>query len=139
MCGGKLRRELFCMANTAVIAAMTGQKILGSRRPSSVCVSEEVKTSNNGKTIKEKTHAESVTIEYVSIIGVGDLGRLNWRERIDALDLLALYRNSRCLPVALNTLGRSDGRSAASHRRRPPPAQRCAGGDPRQNIARHSL
>jgi hypothetical protein len=40
-------------------------------------MSEEVKKSNNGKAINAKTHVESVTNAYLSMIGARELGRFN--------------------------------------------------------------
>ena len=84
MWGAKVRRERFRAAKTTEIAAMAGQKILFSGRGSSMSCSAlrggEVKTINNGATIKAKTHAEIGTIAHWSIIGVEDLGRPNSKE-----------------------------------------------------------
>src|SRR5579884_1405565 len=98
MLGGQVslaRRELFCMANRMEIAAMAGQNILLSRLalPLSIaCSSVGLKKSNNGDTIKAKTHAKIGTIAYLSSIGAGDPGRANSYECIDVLDILILDR-----------------------------------------------
>jgi hypothetical protein len=77
--GGKVRRERFRTVKMTAIATMAGQKILLSRRCSVMRAcgfkcSGEVPKSNNGDTIKVKTHAEIGTIAHWSIIGVEDLG-----------------------------------------------------------------
>jgi len=78
MWGGIVRRERFRTAKTTEIAAMAGQKILGSGRGSimlcSVWAGSPVTKNINGITIKAKTHAEIGTIAHLSIIGAEDLG-----------------------------------------------------------------
>jgi hypothetical protein len=90
MWGGKVRRERFPTAKTTEIAVMAGQKILFSGwdaiRACSVWGKGLVIKINNGDTIKAKIHAEIGTIAHLSIIGVGDLGRLDSKECIEALD-----------------------------------------------------
>ena len=76
MWGGKVRRERFRTAKTTEIAAMAGQKILGSGRGSIMLCSVRPPVTKiiNGITIKAKTHAEIGTIAHLSIIGAEDLG-----------------------------------------------------------------
>jgi hypothetical protein len=79
MWGGQVslpRRERFCAAKTAEIAAMAGQKILFSGRASAPRVAlssvwTSVREINNGDTIKAKTHAEIGRIANLSIIVLG--------------------------------------------------------------------
>jgi len=79
MWGGQVslpRRELFCTAKITEIAATAGQKILFSGRASAERAAasrvwRSVKKSNNGATIKAKTHADIGTIAYLSNIALG--------------------------------------------------------------------
>jgi hypothetical protein len=71
--GGKVRRDRFSTTKPTEIAAKAGQKILVSGRDSMTLCSG-VKRSNNGDTIKAKTHAEIGTIAQLSIIRLEDLG-----------------------------------------------------------------
>jgi hypothetical protein len=112
MWGGKAslpKRERFRTAKTTEIAAMVGQKILFSGRGSnilcSVSAEPAVTKSNNGYTIKAKTHAKIGTIAHLSIIGVEDLPRPNSKECFEALGILAPYGVRVGCPLALNTMG----------------------------------
>ena len=113
MWGGNVRlprRERYLTANPTEIAAIAGQKILGSRRGCiilcSVWAGPVVTKINNGITIAEKTHAEIGINAHLSN-GVEDLARPNSRESIVALGIMALYERLRRISPSNEYVGKA--------------------------------
>jgi hypothetical protein len=75
-----LKRARFWTANRTEIAAMAGQKTLGSIRGAIMLGGFSPPVAqycNKGSTINAKAIAANATIAHASIVGVGNLGRPN--------------------------------------------------------------